>query len=425
MDLQTKAQYYEEEKNNAMKTLEEKMEMINKEHGEYQSLKDSIGERDNRIKELEQVVEGKQKEIEEMNNLNKAGGDEKEAKIKELMQKVEEMQKENEDLKEYKAQSEEYKIKNEIQMAEKEKELKGVALLKVNNEEKERKIQSLIDELTKTKNDNAKLSSKINEQNTKIKALEQNKPIPQQVESSANEIQSAPKEEEHKEEESNEDTSAVNLKTIFNLIRKVFLEYQETVDLLDNEKDTIFKNKFVQLSINENDAASQKYIEDIKFILSEVSKPQNNNCEALLSKNEEEINSLHVQIDSLNQTIKEKTDLLASLQMQNEQTKEELDNSTQLASSKDELIKNQMESIKMIKTEREKIKAEKEQLELKYNQVSVDSKMLEGEIDMLFTVLTTIIKKDKKGYETYVDKLSEENKLNIKALVEKFPKLFK
>ena len=111
--------------------------------------------------------------------------------------------------------------------------------------------------------------------------------------------------------------------------------------------------------------------------------------------------------------------------MQNDQTKEELDNSTQLASSKDELIKNQMESIKMIKTEREKIKAEKEQLELKYNQVSVDSKMLEGEIDMLFTVLTTIIKKDKKGYETYVDKLSEENKLNIKALVEKFPKLFK
>ena len=73
----------------------------------------------------------------------------------------------------------------------------------------------------------------------------------------------------------------------------------------------------------------------------------------------------------------------------------------------------------------ERIKAEKEQLELKYNQVSVDSKMLEGEIDMLFTVLTTIIKKDKKGYETYVDKLSEENKLNIKALVEKFPKLFK
>lgn len=425
MDLQTKAQYYEEEKNNAMKTLEEKMEMINKEHGEYQSLKDSIEERDNRIKELEQVVEGKQKEIEEMNNLNKAGGDEKEAKIKELMQKVEEMQKENEDLKEYKAQSEEYKRKNEIQMAEKEKELKGVALLKVNNEEKERKIQSLIVELTKTKNDNAKLSSKINEQNTKIKALEQNKPIPQQVESSANEIQSAPKEEEHKEEESNEDTSAVNLKTIFNLIRKVFLEYQETVELLDNEKDTIFKNKFVQLSINENDAASQKYIEDIKFILSEVSKPQNNNCEALLSKNEEEINSLHVQIDSLNQTIKEKTDLLASLQMQNDQTKEELDNSTQLASSKDELIKNQMESIKMIKTEREKIKAEKEQLELKYNQVSVDSKMLEGEIDMLFTVLTTIIKKDKKGYETYVDKLSEENKLNIKALVEMFPKLFK
>ena len=293
------------------------------------------------------------------------------------------------------------------------------------NEEKERKIQSLIVELTKTKNDNAKLSSKINEQNTKIKALEQNKPIPQQVESSANEIQSAPKEEEHKEEESNEDTSAVNLKTIFNLIRKVFLEYQETVELLDNEKDTIFKNKFVQLSINENDAASQKYIEDIKFILSEVSKPQNNNCEALLSKNEEEINSLHVQIDSLNQTIKEKTDLLASLQMQNDQTKEELDNSTQLASSKDELIKNQMESIKMIKTERQKIKAEKEQLELKYNQVSVDSKMLEGEIDMLFTVLTTIIKKDKKSYETYVDKLSEENKLNIKALVEKFPKLFK
>ena len=58
MDLQTKAQYYEEEKNNAMKTLEEKMEMINKEHGEYQSLKDSIEERDNRIKELEQVVEG-------------------------------------------------------------------------------------------------------------------------------------------------------------------------------------------------------------------------------------------------------------------------------------------------------------------------------------------------------------------------------
>ena len=34
--------------------------------------------------------------------------------------------------------------------------------------------------------------------------------------------------------------------------------------------------------------------------------------------------------------------------------------------------------------------------------------MLAGEVDVLLTVLTTIIKKDKKGYETYVDKLSEE-----------------
>ena len=45
------------------------------------------------------------------------------------------------------------------------------------------------------------------------------------------------------QEEQEDET--LNIKSLFEQIRKVFIEYKETVNLLEKEKATVFKNKFI------------------------------------------------------------------------------------------------------------------------------------------------------------------------------------
>ena len=96
----------------------------------------------------------------------------------------------------------------------------------------------------------------------------------------------------YSQEDQEEET--INIKSLFEQIRKVFIEYKETVDRLENEKDKVFKNKFIEYASKDTDSTIQKFFEMLnsikdKCVPSEISETQN---EDLLSKTKEENISL-------------------------------------------------------------------------------------------------------------------------------------
>ena len=74
----------------------------------------------------------------------------------------------------------------------------------------------------------------------------------------------------------------------------MFIEYKEIAGSLENEKENVFKNKFVEYAAKDNDETFQKFLEMLtvlkeKSIPPDNTEPQN---EDLLAKTKEEVNTL-------------------------------------------------------------------------------------------------------------------------------------
>ena len=462
--------------------LQEKNNLYNTEHESLEALKQSFSENEQKIKWLEEKIEHKEHEIEELKNLNKSGGDEKDAKIKELLDKINVIDQDKSDLIQQCATKEKELLekissiegeKTELNQQKEEKEKKLTEKINALEQEKNQLIQNAsakeneLNEKTENKVDSSKeielMKQTLEEKEKTIKELQQkieqevkekkeliekqqqmeqkqpndevNQPQ-EEIKQEGNEKKEEAKiinheqekgekqEEEKQEEPPQQNNENVNLKTMFNTIRKVFLEYQDTVDQLENEKDTIFKNKFIQLSIQENDSLSQKYIEDIKSLVSEVNKPQNSNYEAIIAKSQEEINSLQVELNNATTELKEKSDALALLQTKIEEIQVELKNYMEISNSKDSLLNNQSESLEMYKKKIDQNTKYREDLEMKLNQTIVNYKMKEDEIDLLLGAVNGIMAKNKELYDINLKKLSNDYRQQIESYVRQY-KTFK
>ena len=114
------------------------------------------------------------------------------------------------------------------------------------------------------------------------------------------------------QEEQEEET--LNIKSLFEQIRKVFIEYKETVNLLEKEKATVFKNKFIEYASKDTDDTIQKFFEMLnsikdKCVPLEVPETQD---EDLLTKIKEEnisltneLNQIKSQLQSTQNEMKE------------------------------------------------------------------------------------------------------------------------
>ena len=226
------------------------------------------------------------------------------------------------------------------------------------------------------------------------------------------------------QEEQEDET--LNIKSLFEQIRKVFIEYKETVNLLEKEKATVFKNKFIEYASKDTDDTIQKFFEMLnsikdKCVPLEVHETQD---EDLLTKTKEENISLTNELNQIKSQLQSTQNEMKELNAKYENILHRVENDKQLHETKDKIITQQQEQNKIInesiKLEREKYKA----MEITCNQIKVDKAMVESDMDQLFTVTYNIISKNKKDFESNLKKLEHDNRINIEELVKKY-KTFK
>lgn len=62
------------------------------------------------------------------------------------------------------------------------------------------------------------------------------------------------------------DSKSVNLQSLFKTIQNIFMEFKDSVDKLDREKENVFKTKYLELSTKEIEGKSKNWIEEIRLL---------------------------------------------------------------------------------------------------------------------------------------------------------------
>ena len=215
-----------------------------------------------------------------------------------------------------------------------------------------------------------------------------------------------------------------NMKAIFNTIRATFIEYKDSVDKIDKEKDSVFQTRSMEISIKEVEERNKKWQEDFRAFIEEQIKSINDNYEGLITKAKDQISSLSFEITKLNYTLNDEKQNYSVLQSKYEESKKEVQEYKKISSVKDSLIGTQKEAIRLYQDKISEYKQTQENLEVALNQNIVGYKMKEDEIHTLVLVVQNIFSKKKEHYEFNLQKLSNEIKSEISKLVRDF-KIFK
>lgn len=85
------------------------------------------------------------------------------------------------------------------------------------------------------------------------------------------------------------DSKSINLQSLFKTIQNIFMEFKESVDKLDREKENIFKTKFLELSTKEIEGKTRKWIEEITIFKEEQLKAICENYEKSIAKTKDEL----------------------------------------------------------------------------------------------------------------------------------------
>lgn len=220
------------------------------------------------------------------------------------------------------------------------------------------------------------------------------------------------------------DTKNVNLQSLFKTIQNIFMEFKDSVDKLDREKENVFKTKFLELSTKEIESKSRNWIEEIRLFREDQIRAISENYEKSLSKAKDELEETNFALTKANYSLNEEIQLKETYKNKYEDAKKEVQEYINISNYKDSIINTQKEAIKMYEDKIVEYKKSKEDLEISLNQNIVNFKMKEDELDTLMMVIEGILSKRRDKYDHNITRLSNETKKSVESLVKEY-KLFK
>jgi len=376
----------------------EKINDMNENYSQESNI--NIEKLNNEIKNLNDQIENNRKLLEETNKekseLNK--------NFLELENKFEKLNRES------KAKEKEYEnnLKIEIQKYQKMETYYNTQI-----KEKDQKITNLeakIENLNHEILDSEKPSIKEDELNSK---------------NNNNQIETTTVKSEDRIEKpvvSDEQTS--NLQNLFKNMQTTFMELKIKVDKIDKENENIFKSQNLENYTMIFEEKLNTCITEVKAFFEKQIKELNENYEKDLNKIKNENNELNVELTKMKIDVNEKTKLNEVIGAKLEENMKQINQLKEISKSKDNLIDNQNDSLKMYSKKINEFKKMKEDLELSLAKNIYNFKMKEDEYESLFMVLDGIISKKKEKYEHNFNKLSPDVQTMLETLAKQF-KFFK
>lgn len=182
-----------------------------------------------------------------------------------------------------------------------------------------------------------------------------------------------------------------NIKSIYSKVKEIYMEFQDYVSQLEESKELLFKNKFIEYSEKESNEKSKIFEEKfLKFFSLEGDQ-----------KNEaEEVNKV--------------------LQMRYNQIQKELENLKKLLDDKEQIIKTQKETEEQLKFSLNQFARNNCDLEMSFNKMSVDFKVREDELEFILLILQAVCEKKKTKYERALNKLTPDTKSSVIKIISNY-----
>ena len=210
------------------------------------------------------------------------------------------------------------------------------------------------------------------------------------------------------------------LKEIFLIINKTITDYADRISKLEQNKDMVFHDKFIEFSKstlkkickNWNEELSQfkedHYQTMVNNYRKEISELKKDNTKLVneLESAYAEINGKNIEIMKLNEQLKSDKEIF---QIKDEQIKS--------AQSKYETVQKELEIYKVRLNDKENIIAN---IQMDYGIYKSNANMLEDEIDNILELLKSMNRRDKKSYNLTINKTRDEFKVILNTLCKNY-----
>jgi len=142
------------------------------------------------------------------------------------------------------------------------------------------------------------------------------------------------------------DSKSVNLQSLFKTIQNIFMEFKDSVDKLDREKENVFKTKYLELSTKEIEGKSKNWIEEIRLFREDQIRAISENYEKSLSKAKDELEEANFNLTQLTFQLSEETQTKETFKAKYEDAKKEVQEYKNISDYKDSIIRTQKEVLK-------------------------------------------------------------------------------
>ena len=346
--------------------------------------------------------------VESSSKLNEAAF---EAKIKELNEKENELNKvkvekekmrlkndEKEKEFNFKLKSEQQKyqdLKNDYEkiIKEKDSEIKELKTKKAN----EKIIQ---EELNKIKNENNQLKVDLSLKDKEINSLNQKFSKLKEIEEKKRKLSTT---NEVTDLNILKENDIPKLKEILREINKTVMDYSDKVNKLEQNKDIVFHDKFIEINKTSWEKTYNDWNEELNQFKEEHYKTVINNYSKEIAELKKENNNLINNFNTINNNNNSKDVEILKLNQQMKIDKEIYDiNKEELKKIKETAAKSQ--------NELDKVNIRLADVENHLGQYKITANMLEEQVDYIKEMIRSMIRKDRKAYTSYLNKMQEDYK---------------
>jgi hypothetical protein len=322
-------------------------------------------------------------------------------KIENLTTKIDEKEKEN---------------LNNIEI-ENEKQSRLEKRFKEQLEEKDNIIKELE---SKVANLNKELSSLNTESTNKNNEIINIKKELEELKEKNNEIQNKEKINEEIKKEDYLDSKNQELKNLLSNILNSYSEYAEIVGKLEENKNLIFRNKFIEETKNFVENSSKNMLDELSIFKEKHFKTMTDNYEKEISKLKNENLNLTSELEKTNLNLKELKNESEILENKLKNIESNKENEQFTNENKDNVIQTQKETLEFCKASEKELREQYENNVIKLSECISESKMKEDELELITFVMESIFKKDKSSFERNLTKLSPQTKEKIRELNKKY-----
>jgi len=378
-----------------------------KKNQEYENLKNEIK---NKIDEINKL----KNDLENINRENEINKKEYENNINIEKVKYENLEKHNNELNEIKDKN----IKDLENKIDKINNELTDALKDINNKDKE--IAQLKDEIFNLKNIIENNKNEINNQKENNNINNEN----QNITETQNNNENIQNNENEKNNENENNNGNENLKQIFSKINITFREYLNVVNKLEENKNIVFKNKFIEYSTNNLNELYKSYLTNINNIKQEWTNIIQQTYSDKLNVLTEENKKLNSELEKFKLLYKTTNNDFDIYKAKSKNLIENLELNKNSENNKENLIKEQKEIINLLQKDKNEKKKKIEILEIDLNTNKTSLKMKEYEIDLTISLLQNALDKNYTQLNINLNKLSKEYKHEIEKIL-KSKKLIK